>query len=78
MILRNFSGLKRGGGRRRVRAQEVRQLANAREVSDRYTDLINAHDAAAIGDLYADDGVLRSHWRISGTRGSSRVLDGVR
>jgi steroid delta-isomerase-like uncharacterized protein len=33
-------------------------MANAREVSDRYTDLINAHDAEAIGALYADDGVL--------------------
>ena len=33
-------------------------MANAREISDRYTDLINAHDAQAIGDLYADDGVL--------------------
>jgi steroid delta-isomerase-like uncharacterized protein len=33
-------------------------MAEAREVSDRYTDLINAHDAEAIGALYADDGVL--------------------
>ena len=31
----------------------------AREVSDRYTDLINAHDAQAIRELYADDGVLQ-------------------
>jgi steroid delta-isomerase-like uncharacterized protein len=33
-------------------------MAEAREVSDRYTDLINAHDAEAIAALYADDGVL--------------------
>jgi steroid delta-isomerase-like uncharacterized protein len=33
-------------------------MANARDVSDRYTDLINAHDAEAIGALFADDGVL--------------------
>jgi steroid delta-isomerase-like uncharacterized protein len=33
-------------------------MGEAREVSDRYTDLINAHDAAAIGDLFAEDGVL--------------------
>jgi steroid delta-isomerase-like uncharacterized protein len=38
--------------------EEVRQMAEAREVSDRYTDLINAHDAEAIGALYAEDGVL--------------------
>jgi steroid delta-isomerase-like uncharacterized protein len=33
-------------------------MADAREVSDRYTDLINAHDVEAIAALYADDGVL--------------------
>ncbi len=33
-------------------------MAEAREISDRYTDAINAHDAEAIGALYADDGVL--------------------
>jgi len=33
-------------------------MAEAREISDRYTDAINAHDAQAIGALYADDGVL--------------------
>ncbi len=33
-------------------------MAEAREISDRYTDAINAHDADAIGALYADDGVL--------------------
>ena len=33
-------------------------MADAREISDRYTDAINAHDAKAIGTLYADDGVL--------------------
>jgi steroid delta-isomerase-like uncharacterized protein len=33
-------------------------MAEAREISDRYTDLINAHDAEAIGALYADDGVF--------------------
>jgi steroid delta-isomerase-like uncharacterized protein len=33
-------------------------MAEAREVSDRYTDAINAHDADAIGALYTDDGVL--------------------
>ena len=33
-------------------------MAGAREISDRYTDAINAHDAGAIGALYADDGVL--------------------
>ena len=33
-------------------------MAEAREISDRYTDAINAHDAEAIGALYADDGVF--------------------
>lgn len=33
-------------------------MADAREISDRYTELINAHDAQAIGELYADDGVF--------------------
>ncbi len=33
-------------------------MAEAREISDRYTDAINAHDAKAIGALYADDGVF--------------------
>jgi steroid delta-isomerase-like uncharacterized protein len=33
-------------------------MTEAREVSDRHTDLINAHDAKAIAVLYADDGVL--------------------
>ena len=33
-------------------------MADAREVSDRYTDAINAHDADAIGALYADDAVF--------------------
>ena len=33
-------------------------MADAREISDRYTDAINAHDAKAIGALYADDGVF--------------------
>ncbi len=33
-------------------------MAEAREISDRYTDAINAHDADAIGALYADDGVF--------------------
>jgi steroid delta-isomerase-like uncharacterized protein len=33
-------------------------MAEAREISDRYTDLINAHDAEAIAELYGDDGVL--------------------
>ena len=33
-------------------------MGTAREVSDRYTDLINAHDAAAIGELFAEDGLL--------------------
>ena len=33
-------------------------MAEAREISDRYTDAINARDADAIGALYADDGVL--------------------
>jgi steroid delta-isomerase-like uncharacterized protein len=33
-------------------------MAEAREVSDRYTDLINAHDAEGIAALFADDGVL--------------------
>jgi steroid delta-isomerase-like uncharacterized protein len=33
-------------------------MADAREVSDRSTDLINAHDAEGIGALYADDGVF--------------------
>jgi steroid delta-isomerase-like uncharacterized protein len=33
-------------------------MTEAREVSDRYTDLINAHDAEAIAALFADDGVL--------------------
>ena len=33
-------------------------MAQAREVSDRYTDLINAHDAQGIATLFADDGVL--------------------
>lgn len=33
-------------------------MASAREISDRYTDLINAHDAEGIGALFADDGVF--------------------
>ncbi len=33
-------------------------MAQAREISDRYTDAINAHDPVAIGALYAEDGVL--------------------
>ena len=33
-------------------------MAQAREVSDRYTDLINAHDAQGIAALFADDGVI--------------------
>jgi steroid delta-isomerase-like uncharacterized protein len=33
-------------------------MTEAREVSDRYTDLINAHDAEAIAALFGDDGVL--------------------
>jgi steroid delta-isomerase-like uncharacterized protein len=34
-------------------------MAEARHISDRYTEAINAHDAAAIGALYADDGVFK-------------------
>jgi steroid delta-isomerase-like uncharacterized protein len=30
------------------------QMAQAREISDRYTDAINAHDAEAIAALYAE------------------------
>ena len=33
-------------------------MATAREVSDRYTELINAHDARGIGALFAEDGVF--------------------
>lgn len=33
-------------------------MADARAVSDRYTDAINAHDAQAIAALFAEDGVL--------------------
>jgi steroid delta-isomerase-like uncharacterized protein len=33
-------------------------VGQAREISDRYTDLINAHDAQGIGALFADDGIL--------------------
>jgi steroid delta-isomerase-like uncharacterized protein len=33
-------------------------MATAREVSDRFTDAINAHDAHAIGALFAADGVF--------------------
>ena len=33
-------------------------MAEAREVSDRYTDLINAHDSEGLAAFYADDGVL--------------------
>lgn len=33
-------------------------MASAREISDRYTDLINAHDADGIGALFAEDGVF--------------------
>ena len=33
-------------------------MATAREVSDRYTELINTHDARGIGALFADDGVF--------------------
>ena len=33
-------------------------MAQAREVSDRYTDLINAHDAHGIAALFAEDGVI--------------------
>lgn len=34
-------------------------MATAREISDRYTDAINAHDAEAIGAFY-DDGAIFS------------------
>ena len=33
-------------------------MTEAREVSDRYTELINAHDAEGLAALYADDGVF--------------------
>jgi steroid delta-isomerase-like uncharacterized protein len=33
-------------------------MASAREISDRCSELINAHDAAGIGELYADDAVF--------------------
>ena len=33
-------------------------MGQAREISDRYTDLINAHDAEGIGALFADDGAI--------------------
>jgi ketosteroid isomerase-like protein len=33
-------------------------MSEAREISDRLTELINTHDAQAIGDLFAEDGVL--------------------
>jgi steroid delta-isomerase-like uncharacterized protein len=33
-------------------------MEQARDVSDRYTDAINAHDANAIAGLFADDGVM--------------------
>jgi steroid delta-isomerase-like uncharacterized protein len=33
-------------------------MAKARELSDRYTDAINAHDAQAIGALFSEDGVF--------------------
>jgi steroid delta-isomerase-like uncharacterized protein len=38
--------------------QEVRQMASAREISDRYTELINAHDAEGIAALFAEDGLF--------------------
>ena len=34
-------------------------MANAREVSDRYTDAINAHDADALAALYAEGAGLQ-------------------
>jgi steroid delta-isomerase-like uncharacterized protein len=33
-------------------------MASARELSDRYTEAINAHDADGIAALFADDGVF--------------------
>jgi uncharacterized protein (TIGR02246 family) len=33
-------------------------MGQAREISDRYTDLINAHDAQGIAALFADDGIF--------------------
>ncbi len=33
-------------------------MEQARDISDRYTELINAHDARAIGELYADDALM--------------------
>jgi steroid delta-isomerase-like uncharacterized protein len=33
-------------------------MGQAREISDRYTDLINAHDAQGIGELFADDAIF--------------------
>ncbi len=33
-------------------------MARAREISDRHTDLINAHDADSMGALYAEDAVF--------------------
>lgn len=33
-------------------------MTKARELSDRYTDAINAHDPGAIGALFAEDGTL--------------------
>jgi steroid delta-isomerase-like uncharacterized protein len=33
-------------------------MGRAREISDRYTDLINAHDAQGIAALFAEDGIF--------------------
>ena len=39
--------------------QEVRQVASARELNDRYTAAINAHDPEAIWKLFSLDGLLQ-------------------
>src|SRR5919109_3209022 len=46
--------MKRRRGPRSILRKEVMEMANARQVSDRYTDAINAHDAEAIAALYAE------------------------
>ena len=38
--------------------QEVTHVASARELNDRYTAAVNAHDLEAIGKLFAPDGRL--------------------
>ena len=50
--------MKRGRENPTVVAKEVMEMTNAREISNRFTEAIGAHDANAIGALFAEDAVF--------------------